>query len=464
MRSQRTIRFQLLGNSLDSVPGGAKMSDWTPNMRVCVQSPMRDSAPSPSQHSSDMEITFRIRDNTIEMQSQSDSLFVALEFEDPDRIIEFVREHLGEIVGILVAARLSGRSEDILWISPDVDARLWYVGLVWTITGGRGAAVRRHQARRDSIEPFLRPDTQTTGNLFRHLWSSKGLALPGFFPFRIPEPEAIARRLTVRIDPSVSSFYQFPIDLFWRRGLGGFRDYAKVNWIITSKSFFDNSLRLLHLERELNDIARFLQHALVIINTYPDLHTSPGVPEACSTGMELVSRALRHLQDVSLGSTWVSLRYVYNPDKGELRGLLLDARNQYIFANFHVENDLWLLGGGAENGGGSLFSLDFLIPDSLKHIKLLRLFHCSSVFAPFSLQPTSWITQKLLDAGASFVEGSPFREDLMDYLCSLLKVFYGPGALQMISYAKCVSEGRDFGSIKAAVIEFMENHEWSLQQ
>jgi hypothetical protein len=459
MSSPPPIRLQLSGNALTPEDDGSQAARWMPGTRVRVRMPTGAPEALHPQHDEEIELALGVRDNAIEMSCELPRLHASLEFEEPGLIVEFARKYLQDLVGILLAAILSGRREDILWLDADRGDRLWCLGLTWTASGGRGAVVRRPRPPEETVEPFIMPDRQIASDLFGHLWDSRGLALPEFFPFRREDRGGVADRLTVKMDPSVSNFYLIPVNLFWREGLGGFRRYSDVGWIVTSRTFLDDSLRLLRLERDMNDVVGFLSHAVVIINTYPE---PPGseVAEACETGMRLVLEVMDCLQDVDFVGKRVSLPCVVNPGENELRQLLLDPCHQYLFADFHVEDGLWQLAGREAEPTSSSFPLDFLKPDSLNHVQLLRVFHCCSVFDPFDLRAGSWIAKRLLDAGAFHVEGSPFFEDFRDYLCSLLKVFCGQKALLFVIYAKCVSRSRDFRGLMDSVSQFMRSQGW----
>lgn len=118
------------------------------------------------------------------------------------------------------------------------------------------------------------------------------------------------------------------------------------------------------------------------------------------------------------------------------------------------------------NNSSIIDPLDDLKGINLSHIRLMRIFHCYSVFDPDYGEPadTHSIVRFLLNAGAKRVEGGMGIEDYFDYLCSLLVLFCAPQGLKLILMGKCFERCIDFNKIMERADNFLKSCNWKITQ
>jgi hypothetical protein len=398
---------------------------------------------------------------------------IIIKIERPADWQRFLNSKLLQFVGMITATLVSQGKEDFLWIEHSNEERVWIFGLIWNNHYWEGMLVERKRLSL-GVDYFLTPEDYSqnyrrryASELFRRLNDQQdGLGLPDNFPFclnGLPSMYSQNRQLTIKVHPSETWFLLFPIDYFCRfKKYGQFSIYKEVEWILTpSKSFIQNSYERDQIRSELQDAENFLAHSIIILNTYPYFNDDSWVKERWIRGTNLVTKILSLVQDVEIGNNKLSLKWYINPEKYELHSQLLNQKTWYLFADFHVKNGVWQLGKEKTN---SEFPLNFLEKDSLKHIRLMRVFHCHSVLDPYNPTGDTSITDLLLNAGALRVEGSIMEEDYLDYLCSLLYLFCHSQGLSPILMGKCLEIGIDFNNLVEEANDFQKFCEWNTTQ
>ena len=207
------------------------------------------------------------------------------------------------------------------------------------------------------------------------------------------------------------------------------------------------------------------------MNTYRHFENDPSLREKCLIGTNLIKDALSLLQDVNIDDEVFSLRWYINPTKDKIYSELLNLNTRYFFADFHVKGEKWQTGVGktaswenitiSDNLEQFEVGIDFLEKESLSHIRLMRIFHCHSVAIANALHIRPTIVPKLLVAGALRVEGSIMEENYLDYLCSLINLFFHSQGLIPIIMGKCFEKGIDFNSIMIKINNFLKSCNWN---
>ena len=420
------------------------------------------------------EVRFKIlQAGELERWIISDYGKITIRTEKPKDWQRFLNSNFLQFVGLITAALVGQKQEDFLWVEQSNNGNVWIFGIVWSNEYWEGMLVERKRLDTLPTDYFLtaeRDKKEHATELFLLLKSKEeGLGLPDSFPFcsdGLILNLLRHRQLTIKVHPSELWFLLFPIDHFCRFQYGQFSSYKEVEWIVTSKSFIQNTYERFQIQKELSDIEKLLKHSVVIINTYPYFDSLPEAREKCREGTAFVVEILNHFQDIEFdteeGLEVLSLHWYLNPTKDKIFQLLRDDDIWYFFADFHVKNGMWQLGLGPSDSTSIEFSLNSLKEDDLKHIRLMRVFHCHSVFDPYDSTGEASITRLLLDAGALRVEGSMMDEDYFDYLCSLLYLFCHGEGLQFILMGQCLEKGINFSDTLKRVNNFLKSCNWEI--
>lgn len=435
------------------------------------------------------KVVYDIQQKELEVWIDSVSGKIYIKMEKTKDWQRFLNQNFQQFVGLIVVSLITEGKEDFIWVEPSDNEKVWILGMVWNnnIRQWEGMLAERNRIAnldRDFWTNNTKGDIsytkQCARRLFNLLKDEEGLELSDSFPFcsdgLISTQSKHSRRLTIKVNPSELWFLLFPVDYFCRfDGYGSFQLYKEVEWILTpKKSFIQNSRERLLIQNELQNVKNFLKHSVVILNTYPHFENDPSLKEKCCRGTNLVKDTLSLLQDVDIDGEVLSLRWYLNPTKDKIYSELLNPNTRYFFADFHVKDGKWQTGVGkiaswenttiSENLEQFEVEINFLEKESLSHIRLMRTFHCYSVAIADALNIHPTIAPKLLSIGALRVEGSIMEENYLDYLCSLINLFFHSQGLRPIIMGKCFEKGIDFNSILKETNSFLESCNWNVIQ
>ncbi len=396
--------------------------------------------------------------------------------ENPGDWERFINSNLLHFVGLIAATLLTRGKEEFLWVEPSVKENVWILSIVWNYDNWKGILMERNRIDSLPLDYFLtreKDKKEHATRLFLLLQDKKeGLGLsdnPLFSLGELVSDSSPHRQLTIKVNPSEKWFLLFPINHFCQFQYGRLSIYKDVEWILSNKSFVQNTFEQLQIQNELSSIGDLLRHSVVILNTYPHFYADANVARKSDEGTALLIELFNNLQNVDLiDSEALSLQWHLNPDKEKIFELLGDNNIWYFFADFHVENGVWQLGIKYDELSSNLeavgFPLDYLEKGDLKHIRLMRVFHCHSVFDPYEFKyintNVNSITDILLNAGALRVEGSVVEENYLDYICSLLFLFCQSQGLQPILIGKCLEKGVDFADFLNKINKFLISCNW----
>jgi hypothetical protein len=302
--------------------------------------------------------------------------------------------------------------------------------IAWTRTD---AKADQEAALRDAYEGFIRwigPDTML-------------------------ESRPRSGSLVVKVDPQSRWVLRFPLSSFHQLGYEAFARYRDVEWITSDKSFSVHGRERTQIRQELRDIETLLTRTVVVLNTYKEYSRDP----KCATGTEAMLTILRLLREVQLGrgDRRLSLRWYLNPSVEKVREILLDPSTAYLFADFEASTGVWESGEGMaaawdrtqpDLATRSPIALN-LAPESLRHMRLMRVFHCNSIFDPFSGHPPAserTLVGQLLRAGVWRVEGGMTKELYTQYLKALAMLLLEDDGLKFLVRCQALRFGIDLDS------------------
>ena len=331
------------------------------------------------------------------------------------------------------------------------------------VTGSDGAwyadavAIER-DLRIDVSHTLSRGDEQIAGIVANHRHFVRLTA--GLVSSRDRESPA-AGLLRVKVDPRELWFLRFAFGAFARLGLDGFDGYAACQLIVTSRSVSQIAERQRATEHELANTAAFLDGTQIVLNTYRE-HASASSAPRDEAAMAVLIEVLETLQELAFPPITHGLRWTLNPPADELRRILLSKETRFLFADFEAAGGVWSLGDGEHrcatacehprNERSPLFDLESL-RGRLSHVRLMRVFHCNSLFDPYAArtQPAdpSSLGAALLATDAFFVEGSFTEEPVIDFYCSLLASILGRADVQTMLFAKSLAGTCDIASLTA---------------
>jgi hypothetical protein len=249
-------------------------------------------------------------------------------------------------------------------------------------------------------------------------------------------PKTKNRMLLVKVDEGQSWLLRVPLPLFIRRSMPGFEAYESIQWIVTDRTFAQVVGYRRDLIALLEDAESLIRGTVVVLNTYPHLRQALDA-ELVVAGTTVAETILGQLQNVPFPDGQVSLRWLKNPGHDALTEALLNPDTRVFIADFESGSGEWELGESATRSEDEYFDLAPL-HDRLSHIKLMRVFHCYSIFSPaagatIGMKPAdrSTIARQLLLAHAQFVEGATMKESYLEFLAFLFQ-FLMCGSLNFI--------------------------------
>jgi hypothetical protein len=234
------------------------------------------------------------------------------------------------------------------------------------------------------------------------------------------------RSLIIKVDNEQSWILRVPFTLFVRRLCSGFQFYESISWIVTDRSFLEVIQNRKALHNLLADSARLLKGTVVILNTYQH-HLEAVDAELVASGVSAVEIILRQLQNVPFEDGCHSLRWLKNPSSNEVMQVLLSPNTRVVIAAFESGTGKWELGQSSPFLARQYFDLA-LLKGNLQHVQLMRVFHCYSIYDPFTAATTGTlpadhtsIARQLLAAQAQFVEGAIMEETYLEFLAFLIQ-------------------------------------------
>lgn len=383
----------------------------------------------------------------------------------------FMHSCLVQLIDLVVAGALFSEEQDILWIEPGSAGKVWVLYLVQSgVDKWLGHLVEIAPPKIVDTSYALLGTGQQSENLKSAFADFKSW-LPGQF-FQRVELAPDKRLLTIKVNPSELWFLRFPISAFCQLQYEGFLSYWDVEWIVTDKGFIQTTGERLRLREEISDPLTFFEHAIVVVNTYSEHQRI----ESCTQATELVIEILSIFENLDFQTHSVSLRWYLNPSASELNQLLLDDVTFYFFGDFEASNGLWQVGEGQTLGwhganksqpsrnsteSGSQYFWPEYGNNILSHIRLMRVYHCNSIFDPFQAflerDPADHhtIVRRFLDAGVQRVEGGMTAESYFDYLCSLIDMLCRPEQFKLILKLKCLERDFDYRVLNERINNFL---------
>lgn len=405
-----------------------------------------------------------------------------IDIEKSENWIEFFNSNTLDIIGLITIFTLVPTVEDILWIEPGFADKVLILGIMQKNNRWEGRLIERKP-------PELNPDYFLSG-VFDRKEHAKEL-FEQFQAWLGPEFSSCSHNytpgrkpLTVKVHPKSSWFLLFPLSHFCQFGYGIFSFYNEPEWILTQKPFIQNCCERLQIEYELSDIQTILQHSVIIINTYE--HWNSEVITKSKEGVALIKEVLSLLTNIYFqNSSQLSLRWYINPIVSEVQQELENPDIWYFFADFHVEDGAWQPGAGERCNWHSQTITDpkkeqpireekdfnFHRQGSFSHIRLMRVFHCESVFDVGRIYEKDstpadahTIVRLLLNAGARRVEGGMTMESYFDYLCSLFDLLCREQGLGPILIGQCLEKGVNYENLLVRINNFLKLFDWELIQ
>ena len=357
--------------------------------------------------------------------------------------------HLGMLLDAAVTLLVDSSGEDLFCVQPLDANKVWLFAATGNEPSYDAMILTRNALDLLDLRTFYhegfgafhtQPDDDSARRLYQYLLEPHGLDLPSEFPLFKKAERVVNRHLTVKVGRGAEWMLLFPLNYFASHAhFGRLSDYEHVEWIVTPKSFLRNCRERRAIHSELSDIHTVLSRSCFIFNEYSHFEKQAVAPDYQEL-RALVEKVLNLLEDVSVVNEAgtmesLSIRWRKNPPPDEVARLFRDETIQYLFADFHVEGGRWRI--PSSDGSASDFDLSQFKRGDLAHIRLLRVFHCNSVFDPYEPREiNSSIVQRLLDLGASRVEGSTQREEYTDFLKSVLKTVAGADGLKPIVLGK----------------------------
>jgi hypothetical protein len=362
-----------------------------------------------------------------------------------------IRDLRARIADAITSKLIHHDDADLLLVQPSTPERIWLCAIRRSGVAWRVDAVeipRPHSVDTGFALPELEPGEQE-----QHLLASYQSFRDLFVPWaQYADPQAASAVLRVKVDPNELWFLRFPLGLFVQMKFDGFRQYSGCQWIVTHRSISSTVAAQQAAEREMADTRGFLNGAHIIINTYAAHENAQDAIEI-ARGVELVLDILKQFASIRFGDETATLRWTLNPPPDALAAILRSPETHFLFADFEAADGTWHIGDGPHyccqpchhpprHQGESTFGLG-PFRDGLAHIRLVRIYHCNSIYNPFrpALPPAAenTLAGQLLATGALFVEGSGSAETALDFICELLNLFLGRSDLKTILWARSVA-------------------------
>lgn len=390
-----------------------------------------------------------------EMRLHWPGITFVVHFESAALAGEFERAHFTDLLDLTLACVHDDSGHGILWAAAN-DSRLWLLsgarrGDHWQafVIARHPANLLREEPAADRLRKFLKCPVLGYARPVLELLEDEtiGLGLPRMLPlFEAISTQMGARpRLTVKLSANCEWLLLFPLE-FMSAQSSQFQAAWDIEWIATAKSCTRNVRERQRISAELADLPTLLAHTAIILNPdYPHFRQEHGYAR-WSQITEHVLSMLSFLQavDIQVGSAYQRhcLRVLISPDAQTVERVLRDSNTWYVIANFHVENGRWMVGEQVP------FTLDRFAPGSLAHLRLLRIYHCHSMFVTGD-HPELWqsVVGTLLRAGAMRVEGSAFYESYSAFLRQLVRLLTSEHGLRPIVDWQCYAAGIDWAKL-----------------
>lgn len=259
--------------------------------------------------------------------------------------------------------------------------------------------------------------------------------------------------LRVKVHHSERWFLRFPLGIYIRKRYPGFASHSSCQWIVTERSISSVGQTQRQIEGELADTVAFFSGARFILNTYRH-HEQCGDAHQIAEAFSLLVEVLEVLSDINYSGRTMKAHWFLNPPQKQLAEIFLNPESRFIFADFEAGGGVWSLGDGAPhderpNHGGE-FDLEAL-RGRLSHIRLMRIFHCHSLFDPYVFKSNPLddhtLGAQILATGAFFVEGSLTEEPVVDFVCSVLSFLLGREDVKFVLRMKMIVDLRDLRSL-----------------
>lgn len=404
---------------------------------------------------------------------QADGIDFSLTSYGANDWARFFDSYFNQFVNLLIAKLLfKDEKEDILWIEQNIAGKVWVLCLLEKeCNRWQGQLVERNRPEYIDMDYALM-NTCEQKHYINDIFEKFKAWLPEDFLLIFNHSCGRQKILTIKVHPDELWFLRFPLSIFNQLQYAPFTAYSEVEWIVTDKGFTQNTYERARMRAELSDFQGLFEHSVVIVNTYKEHESKKLYRE----GTELVIEILQCLQDVNFNTGKSGFRWYVNPSSEKVKQLLLDAQTFYFFADFEASNGQWQMGEGQQRSWNDDLSSSmpetnetsvrqyFSLEDedlNLSHIRLMRVFHCNSIFDPYEAdkrEPADnhSIVRHLLNAGAQRVEGGMTEESYFDYLCSLIALFCESKHCGFILKFKCLELAIEFNSLIERVNKFLE--------
>jgi hypothetical protein len=375
------------------------------------------------------------------------------------------------LLDVIVSKTLVCDAADLLLARSSTTRHIWLMSITWDGSVWSCNAVDLEASATVSTSYALSdPDEQLRDLAANHRYF---MALAGDVLFG-----GAARRnervvLRIKVDRQNLWILRFAFGAFAKFQLRGFDAYKACQLIVTGRAVSEVATRQTEVEFELANIRTFLEGSYIVLNTYKS-HTNAGTHEVAKAALALLIEVFDNLQNLRFPSGTLSLNWTMNPSATQLRTILLSPRTRFLFGDFEAAGGVWSLGDGEHRCSAacghsvkrdlaSVFDLSGL-RGRLSHIRLMRVFHCNSLFDPYraGVEPAddATLAAALLATGAYFVEGSLTEESVVDCLCTILTLVLGRADVQAIMFAKSLAGECDVSSLTARANEILAKREF----
>jgi hypothetical protein len=274
--------------------------------------------------------------------------------------------------------------------------------------------------------------------------------------------------LRVKVHPNERWFLRFPLGIFSKFHLEGFEHYSACQWIVTERTISAVAASQSATEREMANTVAFLAGAHIVLNTYR-AHASARESASIEAGFDMLIQLLSQFQDIPVLNQRLSLKWTMNPLPDQLFSTLTSSDTRFLFADFEAAGGIWTIGDGphrcyaaCDHVQRPASDLGFglcRVQGKLGHIRLMRVFHCNSLYDPYRVgsEPAAdeTIAAALLATNAFFVEGSVTAEPVIDFICTMLNLLLGRSDLRAILFAKSLKGECDVSGLIARANELL---------
>ena len=418
-----------------------------------------------------IQFTIKNSYHQVIVDAYSDKKFI-FNIESVDDCTQFLRENLLDFIGLITAAIMSNGHEEFLWVEKKSDEFVWILGLICNDNYWSGKLLEcpkviinyDHQSKLKLLyeQKKVKLIFSAAKRLYERLVDKNGCNV--FNSIFVYNKENItSRKLTVKVNITELWFLFFPLDFFCeKKEFSRFVIYSEIEWLITkNKSFIQNTCQRIMISGEMLNAENFIKHSVIILNLYPHWFNDIDIGNKCLKGTWLLQKVLFLLSDLNIRNENISLRWYINPSVNIITNELKNSKTKYFFADFHTNNGIWQKGveypkkweENIEPLENNDIDIDFDF-DDLKHIRLLRIFHCNTVI---DNQCEPGIAIKLLNTGAFRVLGGITQTNYLDYCTSLIKILFSRGGLYPYLLLKCFEYGINYNDLNAMVDDFVKS-------